>query len=90
MGASLLSKLADFITKEFFLAFVYAILATIMAGVLWCLFAYVFPNKDLLSQLTAELHHSTKLVLAFFFALSVACIYLYRLLGSALTSVIPK
>lgn len=90
MGASFLSKLTDFITKEFFLVFVYGILAAIMAGILWCLFAYVFPNKDLLTQLTAELHHSTKLVLVFFFALSMASIYLYRLLGSALITVIPK
>jgi type II secretory pathway component PulF len=85
-----LKKLIAFLSKEFFLLFVYVVIGSLLTGLFWLLLVYVFPNKEIYTQLCNELNGSKQLVIGFLFAASFACIYLYRLLLAAVLGAVLK
>jgi type II secretory pathway component PulF len=85
-----LKKLIAFLSKEFFLIFVYVVIGSLLTGAFWLLLVYVFPNKEIYTQLCNELNGSKQLVIGFLFAASLGCIYLYRLLLAAVLGTVLK
>lgn len=85
-----IKKIFLFVSKEFFLIFIYVITSSVLALLFWVLIKYVFPNKNLYHNLLMELNNSEKLLLAFLFALSLLLTYLYRLLLAAVQSAVLK
>jgi hypothetical protein len=95
--APLIKKLFAFVSKEFFLIFIYFIIGSIITLVLWVLLQYVFCNTEIVKQLTEELNCTTcevhcycKKLIAFLFGVSVGCIYLFRLLLAAVQATLLK
>ena len=89
-AASHIKGIIAFASREFFLIFVYCIIGSIMALVVWLLLSRVFTNKDLYTRLVAELNGSEKLTVAFIFVTCLGCIYLFRLLQAALQGSVLK
>lgn len=85
-----IKKVIAFLSKEFFLLFIYCVIGSILTLFLWLLLVYGFRNKEIYEHLYAELNGSTKLVIAFLYALSLGCIYLYRLLLAAVKGAVLK
>lgn len=85
-----IKKFFVFISKEFFLIFMYVITSAVLTLVFWVLIKYIFPNKNLYDNLLAELHNSEKWLVAFLFAMSLLFTYLYRLLLAAVQGAVLK
>lgn len=85
-----IKKFFVFLSKEFFLIFIYVVTSSVLALLFWVLIKYVFPNKNLYHNLVMELNHSEKLLMVFLFALSLALTYLYRLLLAAVQGAVLK
>lgn len=75
-----LAKLLGFVGKEFFLLFVYGIIATLCAGVMWLLIYYAIPHARIYDPLLRELGGSQPLLIAFLLGLSAGAIYFFRLM----------
>jgi|694.fasta_scaffold00181_50 hypothetical protein len=85
-------KIFAFISKEFFFIFIYGISCSILTLILWGLL-YIFPSNtkyNVYANLLSELNNSEKLLVAFLFAVSFGCIYLYRLLLAAVQGAVLK
>ncbi len=85
-----IKKFFVFVSKEFFLIFIYVITSSVLALLFWVLIKYVFPNKSLYHNLVMELNNSEKLLMVFLFALSLLLTYLYRLLLAAVQGAVLK
>ncbi len=85
-----IKKFFVFVSKEFFLIFIYVITSSVLALLFWVLIKYVFPNKSLYHNLVTELNNSEKLLMVFLFALSLLLTYLYRLLLAAVQGAVLK
>jgi hypothetical protein len=83
-------QLLAFLTKEFFLLFVYLILGSLWGAIAWYLFSHALPNKALYSELVRELYHSERLAFLFFVVLGISGQYVYRLLHSSAQSILSK
>jgi cell division protein FtsX len=94
--SAILKKLFAFLSKEFFLVFIYCVFGAIITLILLVLLKYVFSNNNIYTQLIVELKSlSTEidaedLLLAFLFVASLGCIYLFRLLLSAVQGSLLK
>lgn len=85
-----IKKIFVFLSKEFFLIFIYVVTSSVLALLFWVLIKYVFPNKSLYHNLLLELNNSEKILVAFLFALSLLLTYLYRLLLAAVQGAVLK
>lgn len=85
-----IKKFFVFLSKEFFLIFIYVVTSSVLALLFWVLIKYVFPNKSLYHSLLVELNNSEKILVAFLFALSLLLTYLYRLLLAAVQGAVLK
>lgn len=85
-----IKKFFVFVSKEFFLIFIYVITSSVLALLFWVLIKYIFPNKSLYHNLVMELNNSEKLLVVFLFVLSLLLTYLYRLLLAAVQGAVLK
>jgi hypothetical protein len=80
-----IKKFLAFISKEFFLIFVYGIMGGVISFVFFLILKYAIPNKNILTQLRGELPECDMwfkdlYVLVFIYLITVLCIYLFRVL----------
>lgn len=82
-----MAKLINFILKEFFLFFVYVVIALILTMCLWWLLNSVLPTDRLLLPLINTFQR-TSFVFLFLFLLVLTAIYFYRFLTGAIKQVL--
>jgi hypothetical protein len=80
-----LKKVFAFISKEFFLIFVYATLGLLISIISFIVLKYLIPNKVIFESIKSELPTTTfafsdLYVFIFLFCLAVLCIYLFRVM----------
>ncbi len=80
-------KLLSFILKEFFLFFVYIIIALIVVMVLWFLITAVLPKERLYNHLLDTFVSKAFLLTSLFF-ICLLSIYFYRFLTGAIKQVL--
>jgi hypothetical protein len=95
-----LKKVFAFLSKEFFLVFIYIIIGFIISLLTWLLLKFVFPNKEIYLTLETEFKNLKINILLFenididififLFVITIACIYLYRVLLTAVQGAVLK
>jgi len=80
-----LKKIFAFISKEFFLIFVYGTLGLVISTTSFIVLKYLIPNKTIFESIknelpTCHIAFSDLYVFVFLFGLAVLCIYLFRVM----------
>lgn len=78
-----MAKLVNFILKEFFLFFVYVVIALIIAMCLWWVISSLLPLERLFHPLLSTFQRKS-FVFLFLFLLILIAIYFYRFLTGAI------
>lgn len=90
-----LKKIFAFISKEFFLIFVYGTLGLVISATAFIILKYLVPNKTIFETIKNELPpchiaFSDLYVFGFLYGLSLFCVYLFRLMQGIVQGTLLK
>lgn len=90
-----LKKIFAFISKEFFLIFVYGTLGLVISIISFIVLKYLIPNNTIFENMKSELPpchiaFSDLYVFGFLYGLAVLCIYLFRVMQGIVQGTLLK